>query len=83
MNSGSTPQGIRRGDFPDQGSDLGVDGRTARRGVPGELGPVLAETASLPPQNGVGGNDDEGLPPAGADLGQPDPEEALPHHCPP
>ena len=37
------------------------------------------EAAPLPPQDGVGGNDHEGLPPPGPDSSQPDPEEAIRH----
>ena len=29
VDSGRTPQGIRRGHFPDKGGDLGIDGRAA------------------------------------------------------
>ena len=36
--------------------------------------------APLPPEDGVGGHDQEGLPPPGPDAGQPDPQEAI---CPP
>ena len=39
--------------------------------------PVLAEAAPLPPENGVGGHDYEGLPPLGPDPCQPHPEEAI------
>src|SRR6266571_3547991 len=42
-----------------------------------ELAPVVAEASPLPPQDGVGGNDHEGLPPPGPDFSQPDPEEAI------
>ena len=38
---------------------------------------MLAEAAPLPPQDGVGADDDEGLPPPNPDSGQPDPEEAI------
>jgi len=38
---------------------------------------VLAESAPLPAQDGIGGDDPEGLPPPGPDPGQPDPEEAI------
>ena len=76
MDSGSTPQGIGSGHTSDQSFDRG-DGRAARRRAPGELGPVLAEAPPLPPQNGVGSNDHERLPPPGPNLGQPDPEEAI------
>jgi len=76
VDSGSTPQGIGSGHTSDQSFDRG-DGRAARRRAPGELGPVLAEAPPLPPQNGVGSNDHERLPPPGPNLGQPDPEEAI------
>src|SRR5256712_11625953 len=77
VDSGGTPQGIRRGHFPDQGGELGVDGRAAASGLAGERGPAIAEAAALPPQNGSRGYDHEGLPPPGPDPGQPDPEEAI------
>ena len=41
-------------DSYDECSDLEVDGRASRRGATGKLGPVLAEAAPLPPQDGVG-----------------------------
>ena len=77
MDSGGTPQGIHLGHFPDQGGDLGVDGRAAAGGPAGELGPVLAEAAPLPPQNGRRGYDHEGPSPPGPDPGQADPEDAI------
>jgi len=36
---------------------------------------VLVEAAPLPPQDGVGGDDHEGVPPFGPQTGQPGPEE--------
>ena len=77
MDSGSTPQGIRRGHFPDEGGDLGIDERAASGGPAREMGPILAEAAALPPQDGVGRQDDQSLPPAGPDSGQPDPQQAI------
>src|SRR3989441_3096118 len=77
VDSGGTPQGIRRGHFSDQGGDLGVDGGAPAGRPAGERGPVLAEAAPLPPQNGSRGYDHEGLPPPGPDPGQPDPEDAI------
>jgi len=77
MDSGGTPERIGRGHSSDEGLDLGVGGRAAPGGPAGELGPVLAEAAPLPTQDGVGGNDHEGPPPPGPDPGQPDPEEAI------
>jgi hypothetical protein len=38
---------------------------------------MLTEATALPPQDGVGRHDDQGLPPAGPDPGQPDPQEAI------
>jgi hypothetical protein len=77
VDSGSTPQGISRGHSSDQGSERGVDRRTARRGAPGERGPVAAKATSLPAQHGVRSHDDEGLPPGGPHFGQPDPKEPI------
>ncbi len=53
MDSRGAPEWIRRGDSPDEGFNLGVDGRATAGGPGGELGPVLAETTPLPPQDGV------------------------------
>src|SRR2546428_11484558 len=50
---------------------------TGPGGPAGELGPVLADAAPVPPQNGSRGYDDEGLRPPGPAPGQPDPEEAI------
>src|SRR5882762_8899559 len=74
---GGTPQGIGRGHPSDQGFDRGVDGRVARRAVPGKGGPVPAKAASLPAQHSGGSHDDEGLPPGGPHSGQPDPKEPI------
>src|SRR5881396_2435784 len=54
-----------------------LDGRATSGRAARELAPVLAEAAPLPPQDGVGGNDHERLPPPGPDSSQPDPEEAI------
>src|SRR6516164_545314 len=77
MDAGGAPQGIRRRHPGNQGVDLGADGRAAPARPVRELGPVLAEAAPLPTENGAGGHDDEGLSPAGPDPGQPHPEEAI------
>jgi hypothetical protein len=74
---GAPPERIGRGHSCDQGRKLGVDGRAAPGGPAGELGPVLAEAATLPLQDGVGGHDHEGPPPPGPDPGEPDPEETI------
>ena len=71
------PQGIRRGHFPDEGGDLGIDARTGSGRPTGELGPALAEASVLPSQDGVGRHDDQSLPPAGPGSGQPHPHEAI------
>ena len=71
------PQRVRGGHAGDQSLGLGMDGWATSGRAAGELGPVLAEAAPLPPQDGVGGHDRERLPPPGPDPGQPDPEEAI------
>src|SRR5947199_264346 len=76
MDSWGAPERIRRGHSPDQDFDLGVDGRVTTGG-PGELGPVFAEAAPLPPQDCVRGHDQERPPPTGPDSGQRDPEEPI------
>ena len=77
MDSGGAPQAIGGGHSRDQGADFSVDRRAASGRPAGTRGPVLAETAPLPPQNGIGRHDDESLPPAGPDSGQPDPQQAV------
>jgi hypothetical protein len=77
VDSGSAPEGIRCGHTCDQGLELGVDRRAALGGPAGAPDPVRAEPAPVPPQDGVGGDDHEGLPPPGPDSGQPDPEEPI------
>ena len=73
MDSRGAPERIGRGHAGDEGLDLGVDRRTAQGGPARALGPVRAEQVPVPPQDGVGGDDHEGLPPPGPDSGQPDP----------
>jgi hypothetical protein len=77
VDSRSTPQGIRRGHFPDEGSDLGIDGRAASGGATGQLSPVLSEASALPAQDSVGRHDDQRVSPARPDSGQADPEQAV------
>jgi hypothetical protein len=55
-----------------------IGGRAHPRAV-GEPRPVLTEATVLPPQDRVGRHDDQSLPPAGPDSGQPNPQEAI---CP-
>jgi hypothetical protein len=62
------PQGIRRRHARDQGTVFGVHGRPTTGGLRGQLGPILAEAAPLPPEDGVGGHDQQGLPPPGPAL---------------
>jgi hypothetical protein len=75
VDARGTPQGIRRGHFPDEGGDLGIDGRAASGGPTRQMSPVLAEASALPSQDGVGRHDDQSLPPAGPDSGQRDPDK--------
>ena len=78
MDSGRAPQGIRRGhSFLTRAAISALIGGRPTGGPAGEPGPVLAEASALPPQDGVGRHDDQSLPPAGPDSGQPDPQEAI------
>jgi hypothetical protein len=77
VDSWRAPQGIGRCHLSDEASGLGADRRTAQSRPVGKLRPVLAEATPLPPQDGVGRHDDQGLPPAGPDSGQPDPQDAI------
>src|SRR6266550_477273 len=77
MDSRRAPETIGLSHSYDESPDLAAYARASRRGASGELGPVLAEAAPLPPQNGVGGHDDESLPPAGPHPRQRDPEESV------
>jgi hypothetical protein len=54
VNSRGAPQWIGRSHPCDESLDLSIDGWAARDGPGGELGPVLAEAAPLPTQDGVG-----------------------------
>jgi len=54
VNSRGAPQRIGRSHPCDESPDLTSEGWAARDGRGGELGPVLAEAAPLPPQDGVG-----------------------------
>ena len=75
MDSWRAPQGIGRRHLSDEGGGLGADRRTAQPRPVGELRPVLTEATTLPPQYGVGRHDDQGLPSAGPDSSQPDPDK--------
>src|SRR5438128_4022502 len=77
MDSWGAPEGVRGGHAGDQSLDLGMDGRATSGRAARELAPVFAEAAPLPPQDGIGGDDYEGLPPPGPDSSQPDPEDAI------
>ena len=77
MDSWRAPQGIGRCHFSDEAGGLGADGRTAQPTPVGDPRPVLTEVTTLLPQDSVGRHDDQGLPPAGPDSGQPDPQEAI------
>jgi len=77
MDSRGAPEWIRRDHSADQGFDLAADGRATAGGPGGELGPVLAEATSLPPQDGVRSHDHERPPPSGPDSGEHDPEKPI------
>jgi hypothetical protein len=75
VDARGAPQGIRGSHLPDQDGDLGVEGRAPRSWTAGEPGPVLAEAAALPAQDGR--DSDQRLLPAGPDPGQAGPEQAV------
>jgi hypothetical protein len=77
MDAGRAPERVRGGHPSDQGFDLGVDGRATFARAAREFGPVFAEAAPLPAQDGVRRHDHEGLPPPGPDPGERGPEEAI------
>lgn len=77
MDSRGAPERVRAGQSCNQRPEFWVDWRTTSGRPAGELGPVLAESAALPPEDSVGGHEHEGLPPAGPDPGQSDPEESI------
>src|SRR5258708_20017273 len=77
MDLGVARERMRGGNSYDEGLDLGIDGRAAHRGPPGDLGPVVAETSPLPAQDGVRGDDYQSLPPASPQPGQRDPKEPV------
>ena len=76
MDARRAPERVGGGHPSDQSFDLRMDGRTSSRAAR-ELGPVVAEAAPLPAQDGVRRHDHEGLPPAGPDPGERGPEEAI------
>jgi hypothetical protein len=59
VDTRGAPDGIRGGHLPDQGGDLDVEARGDLRvsGAAGEPGPILAEAAALPAQDGIGRDD--------------------------
>ncbi len=77
MDARGAPEGVCGGHAGDESLDLGVDGRATSGRAGREVGPILAEPAPLPSQDGVWGHDHEGVPPPGPDPGQPDPEKPV------
>jgi hypothetical protein len=77
MDARGTPPGIRRGHLRDECGDLGADGSATSAVPTRKLGPVLAEAATLPTQDGVGRHDDQRLPPTGPESGEAGPEQAV------
>jgi len=55
VDARGTPERMRGGQFPNQGSDLDSDARTTSGRPTRTLGPGRAETAARPAQDGVGG----------------------------
>ena len=77
MDARRTPQGIGRGHLPDECGDLGADGWAAASGPARKAGPVRAEAAPLPSEDGIRSHDSQRPPPPGPDFGKADPEEAV------
>ena len=77
VDARGAPERIRGGHLPDQGSDLGVEGRAPSGWTARDPGPILAEAAALSAQDGVGRDDDQRLSPAGPDSGQANPEQTI------
>ena len=77
MDSRGAPERVRGGQACNEGLDLGGDGRATPDRPGGEPGPVRAEAAPLPSQDGVGSHDHEGLSPPGPGPGLPDPEKTI------
>jgi hypothetical protein len=69
MDARGASERIRHGHSPDQGLDLYVEGWATSGRAARESGPVLAEATPLPPQDGVRGDDEERLTPAGPGSG--------------
>ena len=77
MNARRTPQGVVRGHLPDQGADLGVEGRASSGGMARDPSPILADRSTLPSEHGVRSHDNQRLPPWGPDSGHGSPEQAV------
>jgi len=56
---------------------VAADGRASPRGAGGEPRPIFSEPAALPPQDGLGSHDHQGVPPPGPDPGQSHPEQPI------
>ncbi len=54
MDARRAPERIGLSHSSDESPDLAAYARAARRGASGESGPVLAEAAALPSQDGIG-----------------------------
>jgi hypothetical protein len=77
MNARHTPQGVGRGHLPDQGADLGVEGRASSGRTARDPSPILAEASTLPSEHGVRSHDSQRLPPSGPDSGQASPKQTV------
>jgi hypothetical protein len=74
---GAPPERIRGSHLPDQGADLGVEGRASSGGTARDPSPILAEPSTLPSEHGVRSHDNQRLPPWGPDSGHGSPEQAV------
>jgi len=77
VNPGRAPQGVGLGHPADERSDLRGDRRAAGPAPPTLPGPDELEASALPPDDGLGLDDGDGLPPAAPQAGQQDPQHPI------
>ena len=77
MDSWGAPGGILAAYPADQFSSLSGNRRPSKSAVPGLPRPEQTEAFAVPCHDGLGPNDDQGIPPVAPDLGQPCPEVSI------
>jgi hypothetical protein len=74
VDPGCAPQGVRLGHPADEGSDLRGNRRAAGSVRPALPGPEQLEAGPMPPDDGLGLDDGDGLRPAAPQAGEQDPD---------